>query len=140
MNNATILHGAREALWQAETKAHSAWARGVAKYALDLWETVAEWAQRGGEVESLASYKELERVALNGAQSWGAYSWGGCSLLMDSQICARLATPSEQKKTRNGERRPNGREEWLGTQARALYQACLLLWQALKTATASAQA
>lgn len=31
---------------------------------------------------------------------------------------------SELKKTRHGERRPNSREEWLDTQARALYQAC----------------
>lgn len=36
---------------------------------------------------------------------------------------ARLCTPSELRRTHNGERRPNSREEWLDTQARALYQA-----------------
>ena len=60
---------------------------------------------------------------LNGAQDWNKYSWGGSSLIYDGDIAERLCTPSELKKTRNGERRPNGREEWLDTQARALHQA-----------------
>lgn len=44
-------------------------------------------------------------------------------MIYDSDIAERLCNPSELKKTRNGERRPNGREEWLDTQARALFQA-----------------
>jgi hypothetical protein len=61
--------------------------------------------------------------ALNGAKDWSQYSWGGCSLIYDAAIARRLCTPSELKKTRNGERRPNSNEEWLDTQARALNQA-----------------
>ena len=61
---------------------------------------------------------------LNGAQNWSEYSWGGSALICNGDIAERLCTPSELKKTRNGERRPNSREEWLDTQARALYKAC----------------
>ena len=61
---------------------------------------------------------------LNGARDWNAYSWGGSALIYDGDIAERLCTPSELKRTRHGERRPNSREEWLDTQARALYQAC----------------
>ena len=60
---------------------------------------------------------------LNGAQDWEQYSWGGSALIYDGDIAERLCCPSELKKTRNGERRPNSREEWLDVQARALYQA-----------------
>lgn len=42
-------------------------------------------------------------------------------------ICARLATPSEQRAKKNGELPPNKRETWLDTQARALYQACEMI-------------
>lgn len=61
---------------------------------------------------------------LNGAQDWGQYSWGGSALIYDGDIAEHLCCPSELKKNRHGERRPNSREEWLDVQARALYQAC----------------
>jgi hypothetical protein len=41
----------------------------------------------------------------------------------NEDIAERLCTPSELKKTRHGDRKPNSREEWLDVQARALYQA-----------------
>ena len=75
----------------------------------------------GRDPETVA---ELKAWMLNGATDWREYSWGGCSLIYDGDIAERLCTPSELKKTRGGERRPNSREEWLDTQARALYQAC----------------
>ena len=64
---------------------------------------------------------------LNGANNWDVYSWGGCSLIYNEDVAKRLCTPSELKKTRNGERRPNSREAWLETQARALRQAWWLI-------------
>lgn len=102
----------------------SAWSKGVTAYAHDLVDTLDE-AIAGGyfDVDDLGAPKLLERALLNGAEDWSQYSWGGCSLCYDGQIAERLCTPSELKKTRNGERRPNCREEWLDTQARALYQA-----------------
>lgn len=91
----------------------SAWSRGVKAYALELLEDLPVNVSYG----SIAS---LEADLLNGARNWSQYSWGGCSLIYDEDIASRLCTPSELKKARNGERRPNSREEWLDVQARAL--------------------
>lgn len=102
----------------------SAWSRGVTAYALDLVDELEE-ATEGGyfDLSDLEAPKLVDRALLNGAADWNQYSWGGCSLCYDGQIAERLCTPSELKRTRNGERRPNSREEWLDTQARALFQA-----------------
>ena len=71
--------------------------------------------------------KMIERELLNGAQDWHQYSWGGSSLIYDRNIAARLCTLTELKKTHNGERQPNSREEWLDVQARALFQAAQMI-------------
>ena len=63
------------------------------------------------------------------------------TIIYDEDIAKRVCTPSELKKTRNGERRPNSSEEWLDTQARALYQAASLVRRcAALTAREEAQA
>ena len=103
-------------------KDRSAWDRGVNTYALELVEELRERAAYEGRNPEPG--KECREWMLNGAQDWNQYSWGGSSLIYDGDIAERLCTPSELKKTRHGERRPNSREEWLDTQARALYQAC----------------
>ena len=102
----------------------SAWSRGVTAYALDLVDELEE-ATEGGyfDLSDLEAPKLIDRALLNGAADWNQYSWGGCSLIYNGDIAERLCCPSELKKTRNGERRPNSREEWLDTQARALFQA-----------------
>lgn len=102
-------------------KDRSAWDKGVTLYAFELVEELEELAKYEGRNPEPGA--ECKLWMLNGAQDWNQYSWGGCSLIYDSDIAERLCTPSELKKTRNGERRPNSREEWLDTQARALYQA-----------------
>lgn len=102
-------------------KDRSAWDKGVTVYALEMLDDVAENIDYDGkEPETRA---ELKEKALNGARDWSQYSWGGSSLIYDCDIAERLCTPSELKKTRGGERRPNGQEEWLDVQARALQQA-----------------
>lgn len=103
-------------------KDRSAWDKGVTIYALELLEELEENRKYNDLDENLHPL-ELKNELLNGADNWNAYSWGGSSLIYDSDIAERLCTPSELKKTRNGERRPNSREEWLDTQARALRQA-----------------
>lgn len=103
-------------------KDRSAWNKGVTMYALELVEELRERATYEGRNPEPG--KECREWMLNGAQDWNQYSWGGSSLVYDSDIAERLCTPSELKKTRHGERRPNSREEWLDTQARALTQAC----------------
>lgn len=99
-------------------KDRSAWNRGVNDYAIDLLENL-----KGLAPEDFSSSALVETALLNGASNWDQYSWGGCALCYNSDIAAALCTPSELKKTRNGERRPNSREEWLDVQARALRQA-----------------
>lgn len=106
----------------AARKDRSAWDKGVTKYAFELVEELEERAAYEGR--NPAAGAECREWMLNGARDWDAYSWGGSSLIYDCDIAERLCTPSGLKKTRHGERRPNSREEWLDTQARALYQAC----------------
>lgn len=116
----------------------SAWSKGVGAYAFDLLEELEEVIEDGYfNISDLASTKLLERAMLNGAHDWKQYSWGGCSLYYNGDIAARLSSPSELKKTRNGERRPNSQEEWLDVQARALYQACNLVTRAVRSALAT---
>ena len=99
----------------AHLNPRSAWNRGVLRYALELVNSV----EVGEEI--------TEKKMLNGAENWHQYSEGGCALIYDELICRRLCTPSEIKKTRNGERRPNKQENWIDVQARALYQAARLI-------------
>lgn len=110
----------------AKQTARSAWGRGVLKYAVDMLEEIQERAEyEGKEPETFA---ELKEYALNGANDWNQYSWGGSALIYDYEIAETLCTPSELKKTRGGDRRPNSREEWLDVQARALNQAFQKIW------------
>jgi len=99
----------------------SAWSQGVRDYALELLQE--DWV----DIEENANRKLLEKHLLNGANDWNQFSWGGCSSIYDADIAKRLSTPSELKITKDGQRKPNKNEEWLDTQARALYQAFNLI-------------
>jgi hypothetical protein len=108
----------REAI--KNSPARSAWSKGVKLYALELIEEMPDtWEFYG----SPADLKDL----LNGADNWQQFSEGGCSLIYDQDIAFRLCSPSEYKRTKGGERRPNARESWLDVQARALGQAAALI-------------
>lgn len=109
-------------------KDRSAWDKGVTAYAIDLLDQYQERAEFEGR--EAASRKELEEWLLNGASTWGEYSWGGSALIYNGDIAKWLCNPTELKRTRNGERRPNNREEWLDVQARALAQAAKRLIRA----------
>lgn len=109
----------------------SAWRRGVRVYALELLEELEEHYTGGYIADDVfTDGKKLEEALLNGADNWKQYSWGGCSLIYNSDIAERLCTPSELKRTRGGERRPNKNEEWIDCQARALYQAARMIRKA----------
>ena len=96
------------------TNPRSAWSHGVKAYSLELL--------NGLPLDRYDSIDAMYSDALNGDKDWKQYSFVGFSLINDAAIARRLCTPSELKKTRNGERRPNSSEEWLDTQARALNQ------------------
>lgn len=104
-----------------DRKDRSAWSKGVTLYAFELVEELQERSAYEGRNPEPG--EECRKWMLNGAQDWSQYSWGGSSLIYDGDIAERLCTPSELKKTRGGERRPNSREEWLDVQARALCKA-----------------
>lgn len=127
------LEEARAAI--AAKPGRSAWDRGVNVYALELLDDLED-AICGGwfDAEDLDAPELVRKALLNGADDWSAYSWGGSALIYDGDIAERLCCPSELKKTRNGERRPNSREEWLDTQARALYQAARRVENAISAA------
>lgn len=125
-----------EKLYQSieREKQRSAWDKGVSAYALELLEQLGEQINGGYFEElNLTESKKVRAALLNGAADWSQYSWGGCSLIYDSDIAERLCCPSELKKTRNGERRPNSREEWLDVQARALFQAANRVCRHIRT-------
>lgn len=102
-------------------KDRSAWSKGVTLYAFELVQELQERAKYEGRNPEPGA--ECKLWMLNGADDWNGYSWGGCSLIYNEDIAERLCCPTERKKTRNGERRPNSREDWLDMQARALHQA-----------------
>ena len=100
----------------AEMKPRSAWSRGVRDYAMNILEDMYEQVD-----------KYTEKDLLNGAHDWKEYSYGGCSFAYDVLIARRLCTPSELRKTDGGMKEPNKHERWLDVQARALFQAWMLI-------------
>lgn len=111
-----------------DRKTRSAWDKGVTLYALELLDNLRD-------LPAAESRQEIQKALLNGARDWREYSWGGCSLIYNGDIAERLCSPSELKRCRGGEWRPNRREEWLDVQARALYQASRLICRAAEGGT-----
>lgn len=107
--------------------ARSAWDKGVKLYAYEL----VEGLEVADDDKIIKGENISKEILLNGADDWTQYSWGGSSLIYDYDIAVRLCTPSELKKTRDAERKPNSREEWLDVQARALNQACRVIFKIL---------
>lgn len=103
-------------LEKLETMAErSAWKKGVLLYAFLILENIDD--------DTELTRNNAEEILLNGASSWEQYSWGGSALVYDGDIAKMVCTPSELKRAKDGERRPNSNEEWLDVQARALRQA-----------------
>ena len=113
------------------TERKSAWSDGVAAYAAELAENLADDLP-----DALPeAWEDVRELLLNGAASWTQYSFGCCSLVRDCDIAARLCCPSELRRVRGGVRPPNGRETWLGVQARALRAAEDLIRRAWRAAS-----
>ena len=101
----------------------SAWKKGVKEYADELLDNLEEKAQYYERLPR--NEKELKEWLLNGAMDWAEYSYGGCSLIYDSQIAERLCTPSEFKRKDSGRLAPSRHDNWFNEQAKALNYACL---------------
>jgi hypothetical protein len=104
-----------------EINPRSAWKKGVKDYALEMV----------CNAENELTPENVKSELLNGAKDWREYSYGGCSLIYDSDIAERLCSPSELNKKKCGELQPNSRENWLDVQARALFQAFNLVRRSL---------
>ena len=87
-------------------------------YALELLEDITD-EQLAGCTDRL----QLRKLLLNGADTWQQCSYGGSSLIYDSDIAERLCSPSELKRCNGGNWAPNRNETWLDVQARALLHA-----------------
>lgn len=107
-------------------KTRSCWDRGVKGFALNLLRSyidICEYCDNNGR-----PIPELnEETLLNGADDWNAYCYGGCALIYDGDIAKNLCTPSELKRTDNGNKAPNDREGWQDVQACAYFQAYRML-------------
>lgn len=138
MDYTTVLAQAMQTLEQRKDR--SAWSQGVTAYAVDMLQQLTDY-YNGGYIsaDDLSNLTACQTAALNGARDWSEYSYGGSALVYDGDIAAALCTPSELKKTRNGDRRPNSREEWLDVQARALRQAFSRVYSAIKSARQEVQ-
>lgn len=101
----------------AAHSARSAWDKGVKGYAVEMFDDYVDRLHITDD--SVRIGKVAETDLLNGAQNWEQYSYGGCAEVYDGDICERLCTESQKKKTRDGELPLMG-EDWLTVQARAL--------------------
>lgn len=122
MENKVTLQDLQKAI-ETIKEPRSAWGKGVKRYALFLIENRSDLDQNA----PIETSRQLSELLLCGAANWGQFSWGGSALIYDTDIAKTLCTPSELRKTHNGTKRPNSREEWLDTQARALFQADILI-------------
>lgn len=141
VTTATALQEAAELI--KARKDRSAWDKGVTVYALELLDDLAVFAEDGylpTDAAELLKPRALREKMLNGASNWKEYSLGGSALIYDGDIAERLCCPSELKRTRNGERRPNSQEQWLDVQARALCQAGERVFRAFVAVTKGAEA
>ena len=105
------------------TPARSAWTKGVKDYAVMIIESL--------EMTEITPEDIAKKMLLNGAENWEQYSYGGCALIYDEDIAKSLCTPSELRKVTRKDgtvrQNANSRENWLDVQARALFQANILI-------------
>ena len=101
-----------------ELRIRSAWMRGVV--------TIAEMIIEKAETEEIEA-KEITTIARDGAVNFQQAVYGGCYLTYDQQIAEAFCNKTELKRTHNGTKYPNAKENWLDVQHRGLIQAVLLL-------------
>lgn len=107
----------------------SAWNKGVKNYAIYLIDDLsADYCLIfDNQAELEEQLKFFKKLLLNGAENWRQYSYCGNAYIYDGDIAVALCSPSEYRKTKGGEKKPNNRETWLDVQARALFQAEILI-------------
>lgn len=104
----------------------SCWSRGVASLIRDYAADVL--GEHDGET---VSNKELFRLWSCGAETLKDAVYGGCFDIWNYDIAKRLCTPSEFKRSNEGMRNTNRRENWLDVEYRAIYRAVCLAYNIL---------
>lgn len=98
--------------------------KAIILYALELVENIGDHytttQEQRDNIEKIDK-QTLKALALNGADSWEQYSWGGCSFVYSSDILNVLFCPSIAKKYENAE--AVGGVHLLDRQAHALARA-----------------
>ena len=93
-----------ERFFKNEPKSHkSQWERAVRAYRGELFESIFDMSPKALiKAFRFDSYegarKNIEKLLMNGAESWKEYSRGGCSLCYNEDIKKRLFSPSVAKK------------------------------------------
>ena len=106
-------------------KTRGAWNNGVKVYALYLLEGVIF-----EEDDPAYTVTDLKNRLLNGAKNWQHYAAGGGGFVYDYEIASTLCTPAQLKRytyKEGGLKNPNRYETWIDIEARALFQAWLLI-------------
>lgn len=86
-------------LEEEQKHARGAFQKAVYQYAFELVDNIADnYITTADELEHLENITNLKERALNGAENWNQYSWGGSSLCYDYDILTRLFCPSLVKK------------------------------------------
>lgn len=85
---------------EAINNGRSKWRRAIKEDALDIIDSMQE-ALNINDTDTLPeSVQELKAIALNGAEDWKQYSWGGCALVYNDTIKAHYLTDSEIRRHR----------------------------------------
>ena len=106
-------------------KTRGAWNNGVKVYALFLLEGVIL-----EEDDPVYTVPGLKDRLLNGAKNWQHYAAGGGGFVYNYEIARTLCTPAQLKRytyKEGGLEDPNRYETWIDVEARALFQAWLLI-------------
>lgn len=114
-----------------KAKERSAWSKGVKEYALEMLGQFEEWREFN-ESEGAPAPELDERTALNGAQDWSAWSYGGCGLCYDCYIAERLCTPSELRRVAGGAKAPGIGVTWCDIEAIAARHAWSMILHAIR--------
>lgn len=108
-----------------KVKTRGAWSKGLVTYAHMILDKASD---EGNKTTIDTSKLHAELLPLtpwhkDSFDDWAEASRGGTYLIYNGDIAETLSSPSELKKTKNGQLDPNSREDWIDVQTRALYQA-----------------
>ena len=91
-------------LEEEQKRARGIYEKAICQYAFELVDNIADnYITTADELEHLENITNLKERALNGAENWTQYSWGGCSLCYNYDILSRLFCPSIVKKYKNAD-------------------------------------